>query len=361
MYFYKQDFLSTQSIQTSESKLRVNKIRDVHSSTDWYARRKSYGFEDMPSNEDAMSSRMEASTDSGLGRSGELAAPWSNSIVGENKLRGTIITLGGIESPEPAGSSTSVSLNSNRSSYLTQKNSIDVKRHSIAVDESKYVKDTTRKSPVNINRLSDWNAASILDDNNRRLRRVEFCKTEVHFAAESGRVNIVETDEKPPSTNNFRRRRRHSSISSHHASIESNSNPTAPIMMFGYEKPKDPSPLSDNSTSFASESNVKITITEPASLSSSSSQQHVISDTSFIAKSNSYSSGAAMIPYNDEDGIDEIALRGILKNKPIKPRPYHLGENLESSERLWGVRLKPVLNEFLLAKDGEREILSGLS
>lgn len=39
-------------------------------------------------------------------------------------------------------------------------------------------------------------------------KRVEFCKTEVHFAAESGRVNIVETDGKPPPTQNFRRRRR---------------------------------------------------------------------------------------------------------------------------------------------------------
>nr|CAD7400067.1 unnamed protein product [Timema cristinae] len=42
----------------------------------------------------------------------------------------------------------------------------------------------------------------------KKTKRVEFCKTEVHFAAEPGRFNIVETDEKPPPNNMFRRRRR---------------------------------------------------------------------------------------------------------------------------------------------------------
>lgn len=40
------------------------------------------------------------------------------------------------------------------------------------------------------------------------VKKVEFCKTEIHFAADSGKVNIVETDGKPPPTNKFRRRRR---------------------------------------------------------------------------------------------------------------------------------------------------------
>ncbi|KAF4525000.1 hypothetical protein B566_EDAN012107, partial [Ephemera danica] len=42
----------------------------------------------------------------------------------------------------------------------------------------------------------------------KKTKRVEFCKTEVHFAAESGRFHIIETDGKPPPSNNFRRRRR---------------------------------------------------------------------------------------------------------------------------------------------------------
>ncbi|XP_011308989.1 uncharacterized protein [Fopius arisanus] len=39
-------------------------------------------------------------------------------------------------------------------------------------------------------------------------KKVGFCKTEIHFAADSGKVNIVETDGKPPPTNKFRRRRK---------------------------------------------------------------------------------------------------------------------------------------------------------
>ncbi|KAG8228678.1 hypothetical protein J437_LFUL008666 [Ladona fulva] len=42
----------------------------------------------------------------------------------------------------------------------------------------------------------------------RTSKKVEFSKTEVHFAAESGRFHIVETAGKPPPSNNFRRRRR---------------------------------------------------------------------------------------------------------------------------------------------------------
>jgi hypothetical protein len=55
------------------------------------------------------------------------------------------------------------------------------------------------------------------------VKRVEFCKTEIHFAADSGKVNIVETDGKPPPTNKFRRRRRNSNglgtASSNHVQV----------------------------------------------------------------------------------------------------------------------------------------------
>ena len=40
------------------------------------------------------------------------------------------------------------------------------------------------------------------------VKRVEFCKTEIHFAPDSGKVNIVETDGKPPPRNRYRRRRK---------------------------------------------------------------------------------------------------------------------------------------------------------
>ncbi|KAG8036212.1 hypothetical protein G9C98_004792 [Cotesia typhae] len=47
-----------------------------------------------------------------------------------------------------------------------------------------------------------------------RIKKVGFCKTEIHFAADSGKVNIVETDGKPPPTNRFRRRKRNHNYSS---------------------------------------------------------------------------------------------------------------------------------------------------
>lgn len=138
-------------------------------------------------------SNMESSTDSGLGRSGDI---WSS--MEANKPRGTIITLG-----EGATESSSVLLNrdTNINEQRLSPNSngyengyedgYENKRHSIAVDETKYVKDS--KTLINLNGLNskEWNSSSsnLLDENGRRMKRVEFCKTEVHFAAESGTVN----------------------------------------------------------------------------------------------------------------------------------------------------------------------------
>lgn len=266
----------------------------------------------MPSQQEAMS-RMETSTDSGIGRSGEISSAWSaaptnTSPVDAAKPRGTIITLGGQTA---------------ESSFVAaHRNSIDVKRHSIAVDESKYVKDS--KTLINLNGLTaskEWTANNVLDENNRRSKRVEFCKTEVHFAAESGRVNIVETDGKPPSTNNFRRRRRTSANSYLETTTEAITN-GPPLMHFGDEKLI--------TTPFTMpENEVKITVSEQS-----------VTPASTIT--------------DEDDLMDEISLRGILKNKPIKPRPYHLGENLENSERLWGIRLKPVSSDIQTLKDSNR-------
>lgn len=281
---------------------------------DWYLRRKSYGFEDMPSQADSAMSRMENSTDSGLGRSGEITSIWSAATTFQPdidaKPRGTIITLSGQFDDD-----------------ADLQKPIEGKRHSIAFDESKYVKDT--KTLIHLNGLNgkEWNASSnnLLDENGRRSKRVEFCKTEVHFAAESGRVNIVETDGKPPSTNNFRRRRRTSSSNSSYADTSSTAvSVAAPnLMHFGDEARKGLVPFSGNNT-FDNE--VKIRVTE-----------HAVSESNVVS---------SVIRQKDETVdelmLDEISLRGILKNKPVKPRPYHLGENLENSARLWGIRLKPI-------------------
>ncbi|KAJ8679845.1 hypothetical protein QAD02_015632 [Eretmocerus hayati] len=74
--------------------------------------------------------------------------------------------------------------------------------------------------------------------NNKPVKRVEFCKTEIHFAPDSGKVNIVETDEKPPPTNKFRRRKRNAN--NHQAKHAAGSNLSAnphkanmPLVHFG--------------------------------------------------------------------------------------------------------------------------------
>ena len=121
----------------------------------------------------------------------------------------------------------------------------------------------------------------------------------------------METDGKPPPTNNFRRRRRSSgsSVSSSYLGAISSG---VPVTHFGdiEKKPFD----GDNSL----ENNVTTSI------------------------------GTILQDLQDEGQSDDSSLRGILKNKPVKPKPYHLGENLDNSESLWGVRLKHVANEHSL-------------
>ncbi|XP_048507731.1 uncharacterized protein LOC105687726 isoform X1 [Athalia rosae] len=80
--------------------------------------------------------------------------------------------------------------------------------------------------------LSDDQSSSVV----RPVKKVGFSKTEVHFAAESGKVNIVETDCKPPPSNRFRRRRRNSLVATN-GTMPINKN--LPLIHFGdtsYEK-----------------------------------------------------------------------------------------------------------------------------
>lgn len=303
--------------QNSKSlELRKNRERDANAD-DWLNRRKSYGFEKMQQPVDTFSG-IESSTDSGLGRSSDLAPNWSPTVDAQR----TIITFG--DKTKPA--TTSISLFSNpKSPEVAEKpiplrrsseNKIkdELKRHSIAVDESRYVDEICRTSSDRKISLVNLNGAhvdktfneSFLDEN-RRHKKVEFCKTEIHFAADSGRVNIVETDGKPPPTSNFRRRKRASGsfldgIASDASQVDDESrNSESPLMGI-------------------SPSNVTTTI-------------------------GSVFSGGSRDDDTDDGQSEDSSLRGILKNKPVKPKPYHLGENMESSNSLWGVRLKPVENQ----------------
>lgn len=281
----------------------------------------------MPVQQQESMSRMETSTDSGLGRSGEITWPPSgnpSSPTPDNKAkpRGTIITLSGILDDTNNHSSSRILINSSSPkpyhravtyrSTPSSTSTSDPKRHSIAVDESKYVRES-KTTPINQDK-------TIVDDSSRRpSRRVEFCKTEVHFAAESGRVNIVETDGKPPSTNNFRRRRRSSTT----FETTTASSAGTVLMHFGDTERSTVSEQNDAGVSSFDQHQVRVTVAEPRALS------------------NSWEPRQQQSP-DEEETSDEISLRGILKNKPVKPKPYHLGENLENTERLWGVRLKPV-------------------
>ncbi|RZC35124.1 microtubule-associated protein futsch [Asbolus verrucosus] len=314
---------------------------------DWYNRRKSYGFEQVHNHTDTSSpislkskGRVESSTDSGICRSSEIvivptaktesfdcdeknftSVKQISSIFdqGFNKdLKSTTITIPIVSKP-----------NSNFVDLcwddIPEK---EVKRHSIAVDESKYVTNHNdnkfRRTSLAINPTLDDPGSQ-----NRKSKKVEFCKTEVHFAAESGKVNIVETDEKPPPTNNFRRRRRNSGP----IITEDFERNGLPVLHFGdssYEKvllgvaDEDFEPTTDDNTYQNLHSSVPCgTVTV-----------------------NTTSNQLELQEEEKKDSVENV--KGILKNKPIKPTPYHLGEdhflnsNSDSDSGKWGVRLKPV-------------------
>lgn len=115
-----------------------------------------------------------------------------------------------------------------------------LKRHSIACDDSKYVlskftdtdatsrfcdkllvphaSDQLKTTVVNFKGAGEVplviGEATVPATEVKKPKKVEFSKTEVHFAAaEPGKIKIVETDEKPPPTNLYRRKRRSVSAS----------------------------------------------------------------------------------------------------------------------------------------------------
>lgn len=188
-------------------------------------------------------------------------------------------------------------------------------------------------------------------------KRVEFCKTEVHFAAESGRVNIVETDGKPPPTQNFRRRRRTASgplqslvksasvsTSSTTSSISSSSN----VTHFGDDPTIRSKPIASSTVAYRATlmdppelvtqpvAGTQVTVITTKPTKPTLEPRYSLLETTSSASRHSYTSTSGVDTTDNE--TDELAnIRGILKNKPIKPKPYHLGENIESADVLWSV------------------------
>lgn len=67
--------------------------------------------------------------------------------------------------------------------------------------------EDSEKSPSTALSKDELTKADTEGSNQKKNKKVEFCKTEVHFSAESGKFNIVETDGKPPPNDIFRRRK----------------------------------------------------------------------------------------------------------------------------------------------------------
>ncbi|KRT81197.1 hypothetical protein AMK59_5516 [Oryctes borbonicus] len=326
---------------------------------DWYNRRKSYGFEKMQQ-DDVISNvkNTESSTDSGICRSSEIVAQsnlvnetagnvgyttkanniYHNNLGIDNWAHSDIRDLDSTTVTVPVLSKVS---SSSKSPFKLNKDIINnignwqenenIKRHSIAVDEAEYVTKATepkfRKTSLAIN-TNDLYLEN--EDNNfffnRKPKKVEFCKTEVHFTAESGKVNIVETDEKPPPTSNFRRRRRNSGLIQ-----DEFKNNNLPAFKFGDD--------------IISNENNQITDNEEF-------QTHpgVVTVTSNI-NSTFYDVEEAL-----KENIESELPKGILKNKPIKPKPYLLGgtenflnksseDNQTTVNRPWEIKLKPIRDE----------------
>lgn len=72
--------------------------------------------------------------------------------------------------------------------------------------------DPEKESNFHVTGVSKGKVADVVSSLERivgkKTKKVGFCKTEVHFAPDSGKINIVETDEKPPPTQVYRRKKR---------------------------------------------------------------------------------------------------------------------------------------------------------
>lgn len=365
-----------------ESKSKQSNCNSTNRNDDWYNRRKSYGFEQVSNQQESTISssrsktKVESSTDSGICRSTEtlkkngesesdnkisdsvygnvkkfssLFEQKDNNPFSNNKAREELNHLwnrrSSLETWKTPKESTTITIPivSENSSVFQRENDSDIKRHSIAVDESKYVtknaENKFRRTSLAVNDNSEFNDYLEEDvSSQRKPKKVEFCKTEVHFTAESGKVNIVETDEKPPPTNNFRRRRRN--IGPIPPISDDYNKNGLPVLHFGdssYEKTllgmKNPeNGESGDEGSLPYESNTPLVSCSKVTVNTN---QHFVNEVEEEKRE---------LPEND-------APRGILKNKPIKPRPYHLGEEDLLQETptqdnsTWGVKLKPVLKD----------------
>lgn len=251
----------------------------LNGSNDWNNRRKSYSFEDTsPLNETIIHNNdtlaMESSTDSGICKSTEIVNDADEKYLDRAERR--------YDKHEETFKDW---LSKNRLTTPFYKgNQVKTYRDHDVVFEDPRESNITLQSkgkvsitvPITLEADDHYqnkkNHGS--DDGDRKIKRVEFCKTELHFAADSGKVNIIATDEKPPPTNDFRKRRS--------AFVPINGNFEKPITLFGENK-------------------------------------------EFSEGGSSEISPCSEICEFEEN---TAATKSILKNKIPKPKPYLLGENM---------------------------------
>ncbi|CAB3242078.1 unnamed protein product [Arctia plantaginis] len=255
----------------------------LNNSNEWNMRRKSYSFEDTsPINETILHNNatlaMESSTDSGICKSTEIVNDDNSHIKHfDNDERKT----------EDKEESFRDWLTKNRQNSQYKGTKFKTYRdHDIVIEDPKENNIALQSSgklsitlPITIEGDHDSNSRKFQtsEDIDKRVKKVEFCKTEVHFAAESGKVNIIATDNKPPPSSDFRKRRS--------AFVPLQDMMDRPITLFG-EKPN----------------------VIPNGVSTSLNQSN--SD------------------YSESDE-NTAATKSILKNKIPKPKPYLLGENMD--------------------------------
>ncbi|CAF4773455.1 unnamed protein product [Pieris macdunnoughi] len=184
----------------------------LNGSDEWNNRRKSYSFEDtttLNSKSGDTLNIMDSSTDSGICKSTEIVSDYNTHHFENMSMRRSKERLSDLPEesfqewlwknrPTSTFKPTRISpLKEHHEKYLTDDNNI------ISLQSKGKVTITL---PVTV---EDDDPSSMLtsDDNDKRTKRVGFCKTELHFAAESGTVNIIATDEKPPPSNDFRRKK----------------------------------------------------------------------------------------------------------------------------------------------------------
>ncbi|XP_045474193.1 uncharacterized protein LOC123680368 isoform X4 [Harmonia axyridis] len=337
---YKKPILGTGSLESRSKMLNGTTNR----SEDWYNRRKSYGFEPVQNQNETISPNkklVESSTDSGICRSSEVIIIPSvikthlgdnNSVDAEKDVGfGNVRRISSLFDKSKEFNSSWTKKNKENDWSLNTGITIkipivsggwnqdqEVKRHSIAVDETKYVSKSnigneTRRTSLVINDKF-LNAPDTSDSDfsglGKKSKKVEFCKTEVHFAAESGKVNIVETDEKPPPTQNFRRRRRNPGY------LNDFNRNGLPVLHFGENYVEKSLFGNDNNNQPYGED-----------VTSGEETEHRTSQTHGVVTVNSDFNSLGAFEDDRRDSGDNESIKGILKNKMVKPKPYHLGEN----------------------------------